>query len=50
MVKMCFYEGWEVYTALIPEGVILPSNLTMELINRGIKSYIKVGEKVFEFN
>jgi hypothetical protein len=49
-LKMCFYDGVDVYISFIPEGTQLPANLTMELIERGIKTYISIEDKTYEFN
>jgi hypothetical protein len=50
LVKMCFYGGVEVYAAFVPEGTALPTNLALELIKRGLPTYVRVGDKVFGFN
>ncbi len=49
-LKMCFYEGVDVYCSFIPEGVEIPSNLVVELMNRGIKTHINLEGKTYEFN
>lgn len=49
-LKMCFYEGVDVYMSLIPEGTQMPSNLVIELMNRGIKTIVNLEGKSYEFN
>lgn len=50
LFRFCFYGGVNVYTAMIPSNAILPANFTMELMNRGIKTIITLGDEQFEFN
>ncbi len=49
-LKMCFYEGVDVYMSFIPEGTQMPSNLAIELMNRGIKTIVNIEGKNYEFN
>jgi hypothetical protein len=50
MIKLCFYGGLNVYAAFRPEASTPPPNLALELMNRGIKTAITLGERVYEFN
>jgi len=50
LIKLCFYENLDIYVAYLPQDVERPTMLEMELMNRGIKTYIHDGEKIFEFN
>jgi hypothetical protein len=50
MVKLCFYEGIDIFTVFQPEGVTIHPNLAMMLINGGIKTYVKLEDKTYEFN
>lgn len=45
-----FYGGIDVIVAINPAATALPSNLAMELINRGVKTKITLGKHTFEFN
>ena len=49
-LKLCFYGGIDIYIAFRPEDVQVPANLTTELMNRGIKTFINVQGKLYEFN
>lgn len=50
LLKMCFYEGVDVYHSFIPSTSEKPYLLTMDLIEHGIKSYINLDGKTYEFN
>lgn len=50
LLKICLYGGIDTYISFIPEGVNLPGNLGMELINTGVHTIITLGDKVYEFN
>lgn len=50
LVKLCFYENVDVYVAHTPKNFEKPHLIAMELMNSGIKTYIKEDGKVFEFN
>jgi hypothetical protein len=50
MVRMCFYEGVDIYVSFIPEDAVVPYNLAMGLIGRGVKTYITLEGKSYEFN
>jgi hypothetical protein len=50
LLKICLYGGIDTYISFIPEGVNLPGNLGMELINAGVHTIIILGDKKYEFN
>jgi hypothetical protein len=50
MLRMCFYGGVDIYISFIPEGVKIPGNLTMELIDRGIETHFRLEGKDYRFN
>ena len=50
LLKICLYGGIDTYISFIPEGVNLPGNLGMELMNAGIHTIITLGDKEYEFN
>jgi hypothetical protein len=50
LLRMCFYGGVDIYISFIPENVVVPANLGMELMKRGIKTYISLEGKTYEFN
>jgi hypothetical protein len=50
IVKMCFYQGCDIFVSFLPEGTIPPFNLGMELIKGGIKTFIELEGKKYEFN
>ncbi|BFM13930.1 hypothetical protein R50073_01130 [Maricurvus nonylphenolicus] len=50
LVRLCFYDNVDVYVAHMPVTSEKPSMLAMELLNRGIKTYVHEDGKVFEFN
>lgn len=50
LLKMCFYEGVDVYQSFIPSTSKKPHLLAMDLIDRGIKSHINLDGKTYEFN
>jgi len=50
LFRLCFYGGINVYASLIPESVKESGDLGMELIKRGVKTVITLGEKTYEFN
>ncbi|QDT95369.1 hypothetical protein [Gimesia aquarii] len=45
-----FYGGLDFYIALIPEQIKFPNNITMEMINLGIQTHIKLGDEIYRFN
>lgn len=49
-LKLLFYEGAEVFISFIPEGVEKPYMLGMDLLNRGMRTVITLGDKEFKFN
>lgn len=50
LLKMCFYEGVDVYVSFIPEAVEKPGLFAMELINIGVKTIVRLDGKTYEFN
>jgi hypothetical protein len=50
MIRMRFYEGVEVYSAYLPNGTQVPYLLGFELIKKGMKSFINLEDKTYEFN
>jgi len=49
-LHLLFYGGLDVYIALIPEQSEIPYNLAMDLMNRGIRTTITLGEEEYHFN
>lgn len=49
-LKMCFYKGVDVYASFKPEGVEVPFDLGMTLMNDGIKTIFTLGDKDYEIN
>jgi len=50
LVKMCFYDGVDVYTAFMPETAENPHMLAMDFIKSGIKTIVKLDGREYEFN
>ncbi len=50
LFRLCFYGGLNIYAAMWPSDASPPHNLTMELINRGIKTIVTLGDEEYEFN
>lgn len=51
LLRMCFYDGVDVFTSFVPKTATLPtSDLTMALIKAGIKTTITLDGKEHEFN
>lgn len=50
LLRMCFYGGVDIYVAFIPDGAVIPSNLGMSLLQHGVKTFIRVEDKSYEFN
>ena len=50
LMRLCFYEGLQVYVAFMPDGSSLPSNLVGLLIEGGVRTIITSGDKTYEFN
>lgn len=50
LAKLCFYQNVDIYICFQPSGTELPTNLAYELMNLGIKTFIRVGDKEYEFN
>lgn len=49
-MRLCFYGGIEIYIALIPKGIEPPANLGAELIIKGVKTILRLGDRTYEFN
>ena len=49
-LKLTFYQGTDVFIAMLPEGLPVPYNLGVDLINKGIRSTMTLGDEEFEFN
>jgi len=45
-----FYGGLDVYSALIPDKTEFPFNLGVDLMNRGIRTTITIGDGEYHFN
>ena len=50
IAKLCFYQNVNIYICFQPSGTELPKHLGYELMNLGIKTFITVGDKEYEFN
>jgi len=50
LCRLCFYQNVDVYIAYLPADVEKPYHLSIELMNRGVKTIVTLGEKEFEFN
>lgn len=50
LFHLCFYGGVNVYAAVIPSHSQRPHDIGFELMNRGIKTFLKVGDKSYEIN
>lgn len=50
LFRLCFYGGLNIYAAMWPLSSSPPANLAMELMNRGIKTIITLGDEKYEFN
>lgn len=48
--RLCFYQNVDVYISYQPVDAKKPYHLGFELMNRGIKTIIKLDDKQFEFN
>ncbi len=49
-LKLVFYQGTEVFVAMLPEGKPIPYDLGFDLMQKGIHSNFKLGNENFEFN
>ena len=49
MLKLCFYGGLEIYISFAPID-FQNLRLDIELMNRGLKTFVKVEDKIYEFN
>lgn len=50
LIRLTFYGGLHVYLAFEPQDANPPSNLGMELMARGVRTIITLGDKTYEFN
>jgi hypothetical protein len=50
LMRLTFYDGLRVYLAFVPQDASPPANLGMELMARGVRTIITLGEKAYEFN
>lgn len=50
LIRLCFYGGLNTYVAFLPDDVETPKNLAFELINRGVKTIVKLDDKQYEIN
>jgi len=50
LFRLCFYGGVNVYAAMWPSSASPPANLAIELMNRGMKTIITLGDENYEFN
>lgn len=50
MMRLCFYGGVNIYVALMPESATVPKNFAFEIMNRGIKTVFRLGDKEYEIN
>jgi hypothetical protein len=50
LFRLCFYGGLNIYAAMWPSTSSTPYNLAIDLMNRGIKTIITLGDKKYEFN
>lgn len=48
--RMCFYGGLDIYAAFVPDRNKLPYHLGFDLMNKGIKTIITIGETKYEIN
>lgn len=49
-LKLCFYEWVDIYIAFIPTNFEAPFNLGHEFIKSGMKTFVEVEGKKYEFN
>lgn len=49
-IRMCFYGGIEIFTAVIPDGLELQPDIGMLLISKGVNTILTLGDKKYEFN
>jgi hypothetical protein len=50
LFRLCFYGGLNIYAALMPESSQAPAHLGFELMKKGIKTRITLGDKEYEIN
>ncbi len=50
LFHLCFYGGVNVYAAVSPDYVKRPYDLGFDLLNRGIKTILTLGDKSYEIN
>jgi hypothetical protein len=49
-LKMCFYQGVNVYISFLPASSKMPYNLGFDLMNKGIETHISLYGKDYVFN
>lgn len=49
-IRLCFYGGVEIFVAVIPEGKEVQPDIGMLLISKGMKTFLSLGERRYEFN
>ena len=49
-LKMCFYQGVDVYASFLPASSKMPYNLGIDLMNKGIETHISIEGKDYVFN
>lgn len=50
LFRLCFYGGVNVYVAVLPKGAARPYHLGIDLMNRGIKTVLTLGDEEYEIN
>lgn len=50
MMRLCFYGNLVVWAAFIPDDKVLPENLADELIAKGVKVVLRLGDEHYAFN
>ena len=50
LLKICFYGGIDIYVSFVPDGVQVPFNLGIKLIEGGIRTIITLDDKEYVFN
>lgn len=49
-MRLCFYGGINIYVSFVPNGKIIPRNLTWELVSMGVQTEVTLGDESFTFN
>lgn len=50
LVKLCFYKNVYIYIAYTPADIEKPYHIGFDLMNKGIKTIIRVGDKESKFD